>query len=147
MDLTPNMKLYMEDGTLLNEDEFLSGLEGQILVISSNFASSTPDVSKTKGFGTPSMSSTQSTSGTLLSTKSNDTVGETDDSSPNKSYITDEVLEKIKLPCFPKAVKDALKNDKNSELIWDEMMDQIVGHIKMNYPKRMTCHEDYRQFG
>ena len=118
MDLTPNMKLYMEDGTLLDEDEFLSGLEGQILVISSNFASSTPDVSKTKGFGTPSMSSTQSTSGTLLSTKSNDTVGETDDSTPNKSYITNKLLEKIKLPCFTKAVKDALKNDKNSKLIW-----------------------------
>ena len=93
MDLTPDMKLYTEDGTLLNEDEFLSGLEGQILVISSNFASSTPDMSKTKGFGSPSMSSIQSTSGTPLSTKSNDTVGETDDSTPNKLYITDEVLE------------------------------------------------------
>ena len=61
--------------------------------------------------------------------------------------FTDEVLEKIKLPCFTKAVKDALENDKNSEVIWDEMMDQIVGHIKTNYPKRMMCHEDYRQFG
>ena len=42
------MKLYTEDGTLLDEDEFLSGLEGQILVISSNFALSTPDVSEKK---------------------------------------------------------------------------------------------------
>ena len=94
MDLTPDMKLYTEDGTLLNEDEFLSGLEGQILVISSNFASSTPDVSTTKGFCTPSMSSTQSTSGTPLSIKSNDSVRETDNLTPNKLYVTDEVFEK-----------------------------------------------------
>ena len=93
------------------------------------------------------MSCTPSTSGTHSSTKSRDTVGETDDDTPNKSDVTEEHLERIKLPCFTKVVKDVLVNDKNSEVIWDEMMDQIVGHIKTNYPNRMSCHEDYRQSG